>query len=257
MKIACYSDLHLEFKHHWTLPANLTADLLVLAGDILVFDDFSPLKTLLSCWRKPVIYVAGNHEYYTNAPMHEARDDFKVWLASALPQVHFLDNESVTVDGVNFFGGTMWTDFNNADLSAMTMARKGMIDYKLIRTSPGNHLTPTEALGFHRQFIKSLTAWFAEPKPGPRVVITHHAPVENIQSEHLGSPLQPAFIAYDLPPLIEKYQPAAWIYGHTHECHIQTIGMTKIISNQLGYHLKFGGYECGHSFDIYGLGVNV
>jgi hypothetical protein len=47
--------------------------------------------------------------------------------------------------------------------------------------------------------------------------------------------------------VIEKYQPALWVYGHTHECDRQTIGKTTIISNQRGYpnspYVK-GDFEC-------------
>ena len=39
--------------------------------------------------------------------------------------------------------------------------------------------------------------------------------------------------------------------GHTHECDDQTIGKTRIISNQLGYPDNRGGFECA-GFDKMG-----
>ena len=42
----------------------------------------------------------------------------------------------------------------------------------------------------------------------------------------------------------------------THECNAQTIGRTRMISNQLGYPGNLGGFEC-KDFDEPGLRVDV
>ncbi|MEQ1704624.1 MAG: hypothetical protein ABL867_01465 [Rickettsiales bacterium] len=57
-------------------------------------------------------------------------------------------------------------------------------------------------------------------------------------------------------PIIEKYQPALWVYGHTHECDDQMVGRTRIISNQRGYPDRTGGFECA-GFDKAGLMVEI
>ncbi|UQZ88839.1 hypothetical protein C4J81_06350 [Deltaproteobacteria bacterium Smac51] len=261
MRIACYSDLHLEFKHHWTLPLDLEADILVLAGDIIVFNDFSPLKILLENWPKPVIFVPGNHEYYNlPLPMPEYQDLVKNWLARELPQVHYLHNQAVKIGGVNFFGGTMWTDFNEADEFYMQYAASRMSDFNLIYAEQlhlPRLLKPIDTVKFHSEFMDALMVWFKKRLRGPRVVISHHVPVANPDSKHLGTPLQPAFVATDVHPLIEKYQPDIWVCGHTHESHRHDMGKTKIISNQLGYPMRPGGYESGTQFDAYGLRVEI
>ena len=56
--------------------------------------------------------------------------------------------------------------------------------------------------------------------------------------------------------VIEKHQPALWIYGQTHECDDQRIGQTRIISNQLGYPDGRGGFEC-EDFDRAGVPVEI
>ena len=66
----------------------------------------------------------------------------------------------------------------------------------------------------------------------------------------------PAFNSLDMIPLIEKHQPALWVYGHTHECDDHAIGRTRIISNQLGYPDGRGTFEC-KSFDPAGLPVEI
>lgn len=251
MKLAIYSDLHLEFQHGWELPKDLNTDVLILAGDIIVFDDFSPLKALLRNWHKLVLFVAGNHEYYTKQSMLKHHNVFKAWLASELPQVRFLHNESVNIDGVNFFGSTMWTDFKHNDFSAKNHATRSMNDFRLIYMET-ERFTPDDSIILHEKFIAELTNWFKTVMSGPRVVITHHAPVAKHNTQYRESPLQPAFVACDVIPLIEKYQPDLWIYGHTHECDRQEIGKTMLISNQLGYQLETGIYECGKDFDAHG-----
>lgn len=124
-----------------------------------------------------------------------------------------------------------------------------MNDFRLIRAGK-TRFTPEDSVEIHREFIASLKKWFAASLSGPRVVVTQ-------KSQHLGSPLQPAFIAYDMRELIEKYEPDIWVYGHTHECDSQVVGKTKVISNQLGYPQKSGAYECSWAFDEYGYPVVI
>ncbi|HWX55154.1 MAG TPA: hypothetical protein VN176_11250 [Verrucomicrobiae bacterium] len=56
--------------------------------------------------------------------------------------------------------------------------------------------------------------------------------------------------------MIERHQPVLWVYGHTHECDDQTIGKTRIISNQLGYLGNSGAFEC-RDIDEAGLPIDV
>jgi predicted phosphodiesterase len=256
MKIIIYSDLHLEFDHLWRLPADIEGDLLVLAGDIINFGDFNPLRTLLRDWKKPVLFVAGNHEYYTYRPMRNNEEEFRDWLAKKLPQVHFLRNEGAAINGVNFFGGTMWTDFKSGDAQSMRNARVAMYDYQYICGDEGM-FTPQASIAQHQLFIAALEQWFEKRSSGPAVVITHHAPVVNPMTKFPSSPLQPAFVSYEMNRYIEKYSPTLWIYGHTHECDSQRLGKTRIISNQLGYPAPYGGYENTGIFDNYGYQVEV
>jgi len=255
MKIISYSDLHLEFGHDWRMPADIDADILILAGDIICFCDFTPLVPFLRHWRKPVLFVAGNHEYY-HAEIGAHSAAFTEWLKTYLPQTHFLNNEAVTINGVHFFGGTMWTDFASGSERPMQYAEQHMIDFKLIREREAQ-FTPECSVKLHDKFKADLEQWFDSVSEGPCVVVTHHAPVADPKTKHAGSPLQPAFVCTDLYPLIEKFHPDVWIYGHTHECGAHTVGKTRLISNQLGYLRTRGGYGCRDWFDPYGCLVNL
>jgi predicted phosphodiesterase len=253
MKIITYSDLHLEFGGNWELPEDVEGDLMILAGDIISLKNYVLLEHFLKDWKKPVLYVTGNHEYYTQRPMNEEEYNFKVWLKVTLPQVRLLLDEPVNIDGVQFFGGTMWTDFNGADPNAIEIARYQMNDFRLIRNPDNTVFQPENAIERHNVFVTKLRAWLGQDLKGPRVVISHNAPVINPNTQYVGSPLMPAFNSLDMVKLIEEYQPDLWVYGHTHECDDQTLGKTRIISNQLGYPQKyaFGGFECP-DFDPYG-----
>lgn len=64
MKIHVLSDLHIEFAPFVPDPAAVeAADVIVLAGDISTGTQAIPWarKTFAA---KPVIYIAGNHEFY-------------------------------------------------------------------------------------------------------------------------------------------------------------------------------------------------
>ncbi|MEO5995874.1 MAG: metallophosphoesterase [Chitinophagaceae bacterium] len=255
MKIISYSDLHFEFGSTWLPPVDIESDLMILSGDIITFRNYRPLSRLLKNWNRPVLYVIGNHEYYTQRPKDEEETNFKLWLAENHPNVKLLFDEAIIINGINFFGGTMWTNFNHSDPLAMMAAGQQMNDFKLIKNSDGTILKPFDTIQLHDNFVAKLTDWFNTELIGPRVIISHHAPVVNANTQYRNSPLMPAFNSLDMVEVIKKYQPALWIYGHTHECDNQMIGKTKILSNQLGYPIKHG-YECP-GFDIRGMKVEI
>lgn len=235
MKIITFSDLHLEFGTDFMPPKDSDADLMILAGDICLFNDISPMERFLDGWTKPVLYIAGNHEYYNAGPMDMARKQAVERLAESNPNVRFLHDEAVEIGGAQFFGGTMWTWFDNQDRAAMAAAQWYMNDYRLITDDDGSALSPERTVVMHEEFMAKLLAWFDNGVALPRVVITHHAPVLNPKTKYKKSVLVPAYVSLDMAEIIKKYQPALVIHGHTHECDRQKIGKTLVLSNQRGY----------------------
>lgn len=257
MKLLIYSDLHLEFGTDFKPPADSDADVMILAGDITIFtkNKLNKLSKFLEGWTKPVLYIAGNHEYYTRKCMKRVRGSFKKWATIKHPNLIFLEDEEITIDGVHFFGGTMWTDFNKGNPLAMEVAAQCMNDYNLIYLGEES-IHPDDTVKFHNIYVEKLKAWFAKDLLGRRIVISHHAPCVNPNGFYKGSNLQDAYNSLDMIPIVEEYKPTLWIYGHTHEPDDQMIFDTRIISNPRGYPYRSGSHEC-KEFKDDGIGIIV
>lgn len=257
MKLVILSDLHLEIEASFTPIKSSAGDVLVLAGDSTNFDYPEALKKVLAKWSKPVLYVPGNHEYYTRTPMQQEEVYFKRWLNIHYPQVRLMQNDEVTIDGVHFFAGTMWTDFRGANPVSMLAAREYMNDYKWIWTAEDTPLVPEDTLRFHQEFKEKLQAWLKKPLDGPRVVITHHSPVPHPSYRRQATDVtDDAYLSLDMMKVIQQHQPALWVYGHTHLANDIMVGSTRVVSNPRGYPQRFGGFEC-KGFVPNGLVVEV
>lgn len=235
MKIAVYSDLHLEFEDEGvpTLELRDSADVLVLAGDIGIrpYDmDWIAEQAQM----RPVIYVAGNHEYYGHDYL-ERLDELRSIFAGT--EVHFLEQNAVELGGVRFLGCTLWTDFelNGAPAESMDYARRGISDFQRIRYDKGP-LTPEITAELHGNARTWLADQLAQSDPARTVVVTHHAPsLKSIPPTYQRHRLSPGF-ASNLEPMIEHYQPALWVHGHLHDSSHYRIGKTRVRCNPRGYY---------------------
>lgn len=178
VKIQLASDLHLEFlQSRWPSERLITpapdADLLVLAGDIAQGAD---ALALFANWPVPVLYVAGNHEFYGHA-MASVRRDLNRGAAGTPLQV--LDHGRWVHRNVRFLGCTLWTDYRldpTLDPRAcMAQAQHGLNDHYLIRNQQGL-FSAEHALREHEASRRWLEVELAQPFDGPTVVVTHHGP---------------------------------------------------------------------------------
>lgn len=108
MNLYVLSDLHAEFVDFTPDRAALeAADVVVLAGDI--HDGETATDWIRSKFGdKPIIWVAGNHEFYGH---HWERCVWDMQRISEHYGIHFLEDQAVTLGGVDFLGCTLWTDF--------------------------------------------------------------------------------------------------------------------------------------------------
>jgi predicted phosphodiesterase len=231
MRLHIYSDLHLEFAP--LDPPETGADVVILAGDIHV--QTRGIEWAAQAFRRPVIYVPGNHEYYgghfknTLAKMKDRASD---------TQVHVLDRGEVTIGGVRFLGTTLWTDFSatgNLVLAALE-ARQRMTDYRRIRAANYRRLRPSDVVEDHRKAVTFLRAKLAEPFEGKTVVVTHHAPSTRSIAARFRDDVGHLNAAYvnrleDLlgPPI------SVWVHGHTHTSFDYELLGTRVVCNPRGY----------------------
>jgi len=260
MRIQIASDLHLEFQGPRFDFNSVDRDILVLAGDIHLgtkADEF----ILGELKKTDVIYLLGNHELYHQV-VPKVRWAWKGPTAKRINEeaetlgypgrLHFLENDSVVIDGVRFLGCTLWTDFNSGSEDVMQHCNKGMNDYhcSIMRKTDdgwagGNvMLSAQDTYFWHRESLTFLKEEFSKEFDGKTVVVTHHLPsFKSVHPQFAGSILNGAF-ASDLDWLIEDAQPEIWIHGHTHTNCDYKIGNTWVLCNPRGYH----GHEINPGF---------
>ena len=234
MRVRILSDLHIEFDE-WTPPA-AEADVVVLAGDIHV-----GVRGVEWGRRRfphtPVVYVAGNHEYF-GARLEDLRQD--LLRRGRQLGVDVLEASEVVIGGARFLGATLWTDFalhgsTAADIDrAMVDARRWMHDYRVIRRGDGSPLCPQDTRALHLEQLDWLREKLGEPHAGPTIVVTHHLPhPRSVHAKYAGSRLNPAF-ASDLGCLFGSCV-ALWVHGHTHESADYVESGTRVVCNPRGY----------------------
>ncbi len=242
VKLHILSDLHLEFSD-FDLPET-DADIIVLAGDIGL--GTKGLEWARRQTDKPILYVAGNHEYY-NREYHSALENMRE-TAKQL-DIHFLENDEIVLHDTRFWGCTLWTDFaiypDMTPQEAMVHASYSISDFRLIRNGRAK-FTPEDSLVLHKQSIDWLEDKLKSGKQGQKCcVITHHAPSKKSLHPRYGLNWLSTCFVSDLPWLMGSEKASHWIFGHTHACMDFDIDGTRVLSNTRGY----DGHETIEGFD--------
>lgn len=225
MKVAYCSDLHLEFRPI-TLTNDGKADVLILAGDIylirrMTYDldsRFTEFMDNITGEFEHVIYVAGNHEYYDSSiyDIKKLRDAVKMY-----KNVHVLDTQSITINNINFIGGTMWTDMNKDDPVLKLQAPRIMNDFTVI-----DDFSPDYTVSAFKVFNDYLQSH----KPVD-VVVTHHGPSWGCVSDEFKSSYYNPLYVSDVDVSDVKF----WIYGHLHGGKSFEQDGCQILHNSRGY----------------------
>ena len=258
MRVALASDVHLEFGD-LILKNDDNADVLLLAGDICVakelpytdsryYERFHSFFTRCAFEFKDVIYIAGNHEHY-HGTYDKTHDILRTQLAKHT-NLHVLDREHITIGDTLFFGGTLWTNFNNEDRSTMRVIREMMNDFRII-TAPGGRrsswkdadgnlhyrnskLTPEDVLVDHKDFLDKLNQLNS---PNKIVVVGHHSPSKlSTKPQYEDDWEMNGGYSSDLTNYIMDHPKIAlWVHGHTHHAFDYNVGSTRILCNPRGY----------------------
>ena len=249
MKIQFASDLHLEMAANtaWlqSHPLEVAGDILVLAGDIAYLEEDIPnwfLDWVLASYHQ-VLIIPGNHEYYHYGDIAKRGDSWQ-WMLRE--NVGYYYNKVVNIDNVDFILSTMWSHIPEVD---MFQVQRGMNDFYQVLCN-GELLTPDGFNAEHERCKQFITKSVAKSKAEHIVVVTHHVPtLQCVASQHQDSALSSAF-AVEMGNMIADSPINYWIYGHSHTNIDAEIGVTKIISNQLGY-IAHGEQRNGYSNNRY------
>jgi predicted phosphohydrolase len=203
------------------------ADIIVAAGDIGVgAQGLDWLKAL----NKPVIYVAGNHEFYTQEYQQTLQSLRKQCAGS---NVHFLENDCFIFQGVRFLGCTLWADlFVDGDKKAEALG-KTLNDFRKIQFAQASFDT-VQFSQLHQGSKTWLEQELAQPFSGQTVVITHHAP-SFWSWKDSAQALKKLAYCNDLKPLLHEYEIAVWFHGHVHTPGDYRIAGARILCNPRGY----------------------
>jgi Icc-related predicted phosphoesterase len=285
MKIAVCSDLHLEFGD-LDLTNDENADVLILGGDIFVAEDCKNFgyvdeqiqaatpsmlargeryyNFIKSCSERfpQVILIMGNHEHY-HGDFAETVSIIRT-VVGEFSNVHFLDKEWRIINGVLFFGGTLWTDMNGEDPATLHQIAYMMNDYRGVKNTaktvqhrvptyddnnqeswtfkerPAN-FTPQDSVEDHKAFLKELDTVLALHPDKPTVVVGHHAPSKASTHPRYRSEFvtNGAYSSNLDNFILDRRQIRLWTHGHTHEDFDYMIGTTRVVCNPRGY----DGYE--------------
>ena len=264
MKIQLLSDLHLEVHPHFVPQPAPGADVLVLAGDIGSYQAGSLLSAMgdehfglerFANWPVPVIFVPGNHEYDA-----QDFDAAHIRLRATCERLglHWLERETLVLDGVRFVGTTLWTDFDALaeDEGSTDLARRLRQRDKAFRAA-NFYLRKTGGTRAGEMFLAAamreqgllcqdwLRSALAVPFDGATVVVTHFAPSLRSADPRYGLVPGTAGFCNAMDDCLAHTQ--LWLHGHLHTPIDYTVQGTRsdgaawqcrVLANPLGYARK-------------------
>jgi len=237
MKIHLVSDLHLEFAPYTDGKPKGT-DVVIAAGDIISGPKGPFMLREIFGDHVPIIYIAGNHEFYG----HEYHKNLlEIRNYAEMYNVHFLDNDSVEINGVTFVGGTLWSDYNlyGDKGSAMNAAARSMNDFRRItycKRGVYRKLEPADTLTMHEEAIEKFRLIGESKTTDKLVVVSHMAPHPgSIHKKYSGESVNP-YYASDLSEVMMDLKPDLWVHGHMHNSFDYIVGnTTRVVCNPRGY----------------------
>lgn len=215
---------------------------LVVAGDVSHCNAQIALfaEVLLDNYYKSVIMVPGNHDMASIPGLGSYRD-YKARLAdirtrlARMNGLHYLQGESIALDGVRYGGISGWSDYSYSIKTLGSNIIMGDLQYlrhwdSLNVRLPGG--TPhTSPLILYKEQEPEIRRLAAEAD----VMITHFGPIaDHIPQRYAGSEVS-GFFYFDGSSILEhRGAPAVWVYGHTHTEASFTYGSTDLVCNPLG-----------------------
>lgn len=262
MKLYVTSDIHLEFAD-LDLQNRDAVDVLILSGDICVAKDLDrpdergdqvrEFFRRISKDFPEIVYVMGNHEFY-HGDFAKTQDLIQTTLDRLeITNIHLLEKGTWQHDDWLFVGGTLWTDFNQADPLTLWHARQNMTDFGVTKNSavPFYKFIPEHALEDHRRMKEYIHDVVQNGREQGRedhrvIVVGHHSPSRlsthpRYQDDEI---MNGCYSSRMEEFILDHPEIRLWTHGHTHEDFDYMIGNTRVVCNPRGYM----GYEARAGF---------
>lgn len=221
MQIQYASDLHID---EWPLGTPFgtflvpSAPFLILAGDVCsVWNPlFQPFMHWCSRNWHTVLFVAGNHEYYSAGQTMEETDAQIYKVTAELGNLFFLQNGASYIfphTRIRVCGATLWSAVDPAQWESGFSRKK---DCKMIFAARGVRLHPAAMTELHTRARSDLAI---ATKPWcygeALIVVTHYLPTKRLLEPHYVGDEWHTFYANDDEDLFRPNM-VAWICGHGH-----------------------------------------
>ena len=236
MKIHLISDLHCDFsKYHNELPE---CDVVVIAGDVA--EDSWYLIDI--CNYNPthkIIFVPGNHDFY-GGNIEKKLNNLREIQTNICKNLFVLQNESITIDDVEFFGSTLWSGLESYG-KHYTDKLKEWYHRSIADSRYITNWSADTMLQEHNVCTKNLTEFLSNDNSMKKVVITHFAPsLKSVHESYSGSvPFNSYWCNNFSDDFISKAD--IWLHGHVHNSFDYTVNQfegarqCRVVCNPRGY----------------------
>jgi len=227
------SDLHIEYRND-EIPDPLTyitpsAPILVLAGDIgslYKIDQLKGFLNLLCPHFDTVLYIPGNHEFYTTQnyePLSMNKLLNRLYeIEREINNLYILNQSSVIIDGICITGCTLWS---KPDLP---------IPKYIVRIYGMNTEIYTKKHENDLRYINKMIEHCSSNNL-KLVVITHYCPTYEVIDSNKMKDRYVSLYVSKLDNLLDKQKIDTWCCGHIHRnFDIISSKGTRVVGNQSG-----------------------
>lgn len=232
-------------------PPTRKLDVLFLAGDISEFRYLEqltiPFLKKIQDYADQIVYIAGNHEFWSGHIQRE--QDYANKIKLAVPNFIYLSNNSVNIKGLEIFGSTLWTDYGKNEY-LITQANEKYSDLpkdhniNKIKFNNGKfHANKIVYLALKNK--SEINKWLNEtPLEQPKLLLTHYPPFPDkvnlsylLDKERLGDNYEERLALVNLldhnnlSDIIDGQQNILFAHGHLHTVGNYTKGNFNVYSN--------------------------
>lgn len=173
--------------------------------------------TWISEIQAEIIYICGNHEFWNN-DYYEVQQNLAKF-AESMPNIHFLNNNSIVINGIRFIGTTLWTSLGDflpwenknyviryfsamGDFKRITakkwysssniarlnefLSKNGIDKSRIEEVVKNQNFNPLIEMEENYKAKKFIAAQLEKEYDGHTVVITHHLPTVDLWSSKVG-----------------------------------------------------------------------